>query len=990
MSSRKRTRQSPPEAPAPDAAASVSPGEPEAPAPPPAVSTRRRVPWGLLALALGLACIAVLVSVSGGGRVLFAQDVELTRATVTREVVPGATAMLTLHFHARHPLDADDWVFVHVESQGGALDDFRVVRDAAPDVAPTRWGDQDIVHTVSLPIAGSAAAGRYAVFVGLYDRDKGTRLAVLEPRQPDDRVLAAWIDVVAADADASTRDFSEAEIHAQTARGPLRPLMPWLAGIGVAAALASWLAWRRRGMADEPAPATDEPAADDRLARWLRRVVYLSPGVPFVLGILVVLEFVKDDAYISFRYAHNLVTGQGLVFNHGERVEGFTNFLWVLVIAPFEALGWDLFQVCEVLGTILGVVCLVTTARLTEWIQGEGRAASQLWGAFWLASSSSYVLWSQSGLEQPLGTLLPMAGAFLLWTAREAERGREKRQLIAGLVMGAACMTRPELHLLAILVGLPLVVNAVRTRTIPRADWLYVAGILAVTVPCHTFRYFYYGSLIPNTFYAKTSTSSLVWREGLKSLQGMFVFNHSGALAILAPLAFASRRRLVETASMALIAVAFMAYIVLVGVDEMQWHRLYLPALPFLCVLAALGAQNLVQAVLRAIRHGGDGSTAYVAAYAVGWAAVLLAARSNFAFTYKEQNGFNGHGDLAGTFHPDLGKFLVRHERPGGLVAFQDMGSTPYHAPDIDFLDFVGLVDRTVAHARHDMGLHAFMNADDGRQQTRFEADMRDYFFARKPEWAILTIYTPHGDEEKVRKEFDQDPTGGSFGEAYRANSFQWGISDDPRFRQGYVPVRTWPRGPGYYLALWRRRDLWEETPREVVLDAPPANLGGVQAKLEGGLELLGSEVTAQTLEHHEVFVTTWWRLPGPMPRDLYFFVHFVKAGTQFPGDHVPGDWMRPADRWHEGEILEDRTLVQLPPLTAPAGTYRVLLGAYQRSTGKRLPVESGPNDGDDRILLGSVEVKPLEPIIHQLIPPTRVDVMRKYPDRIVDSHRAR
>ena len=48
-----------------------------------------------------------------------------------------------------------------------------------------------------------------------------------------------------------------------------------------------------------------------------------------------------DDAYIVFRYAKNLVDGLGLVFNAGERVEGFTNFLWVLWTAPAFALGVD-------------------------------------------------------------------------------------------------------------------------------------------------------------------------------------------------------------------------------------------------------------------------------------------------------------------------------------------------------------------------------------------------------------------------------------------------------------------------------------------------------------------------------------------------------------------------------------------------------------------------------------------------------------------------
>jgi hypothetical protein len=933
------------------------------------------------------------------GRVLFAEDVELTSAEITREVVPGGSATLTLHLHVHHAIQADEWVFVHVNADPdtGGGNPVEGSLDRRPDVLASQWHDQDLVHTVPIPIARSAAPGRYAVRVGLYDHDKSARVRVLEPLELDDRVLVAPLEVVAEDADGSTRTFTGAEIHALARRAPFRPVFPWMAAVAVAAALAGAIAFfvARRTERDEAEPdagADADDAPEEAAApsdRWRARMIYLPVIVPFVLGILVVLEFVKDDAYISFRYAHNLVTGQGLVFNHGERVEGFTNFLWVFVLAPFEALGWDLFQVCEVLALVLGVACLATTWRMTAWVSGDRRYASFLWGAMWLATSSSYVLWAKSGLEQPLGTLLPIAGAWILWTARERVRP-ERRMLAAGLVMGAGCMTRPELHAMAILVGLPLVVDAVRARRITRAQLLYVAGILAVTVPCHAFRYAYYGSFLPNTFYAKTSSSALVWREGLRSLGELLAFNHTGYLAVLAPLAFVQRRRRLEIATMALVALAFMAFVVSVGADEMQWYRLYLPALPFLCVLAALGLRNLLEAALRLAARAREHPWAPLVAYGVGWAAVLLAARSSFAFTYKEVNGFNGHGDLAGTFHPDLGKFLVRHERPGGLVAFQDMGSTPYHAPDLDFLDFVGLVDRTVAQTRHDMGLHAWVNTDGGRLQSTFEARMRDYFFERNPEWTILTIYTPQAEMKDAADAFERDPTGAAFNNWYRANGFQWGLWDDPRFRQRYVPVRTWPRSAAYYLALWRRRDLWEQKPREVVLDAPPAGLGGVKARFDGGLELLGSDTTPEAPERHEMFVTTWWKLPGAMEHDLYFFVHLTRHDFQLPADHVPGDWMYPADRWQPGEILEDRTLIQLPPFTVTPGTYEVFLGVYRRSTGKRLAVLDGPSDGQDRLRLGTLVVKPLLPLVQQLIPPTRVDVMRAHAERIVDSHRGR
>ncbi len=950
-------------------------------------------PWVVIAVAV----VVLLFQASVGRRVAFAQDVELSGASVTREVVPGGTLVLRLRFHPHHPLDADDWVFVHVEAEAGGSHACRMVQDLLPSPPPTRWGDQEVVHEVKIPVAQSCEPGRFNVFAGIYNRTTGARLKVVEPLSSDNRVHAAWTDIVSDSPDDSMHDISPRDMRVQDAWALARPWVPWMLGIGAACVVAASL-YRRRKKGGDGDDEEEKTSAARPLTTWQRRLALAAPAVPFFLGILVVLEFVKDDAYITFRYAHNLVTGHGLVFNFGDKLEGYTNFLWLFVMAPFEALGWDLFQVCEWLGTLSGIAVLLLVAKFCVWIQGERKNLSHLWGAVWLGTSSSFVLWERSGMEQPLASLLPIAGAWLLWRARDRfahdpgadeKKKLARRYLFAGLLMGAGCMTRPELHLLAVVVGLPLVLDAVRARKVTAAQWLYVAGILAVTVPCHTFRYLYYGTLIPNTFYVKTGTGSIVWRAGIRTLREMFAFNSMGLLAVIAPFAFVNRKRLVEKATMAIIAVSFMVYYVKVGVDEMQWHRLYLPALPFLCVLATLGAENVLDAVLRYVGEEKDALRARQSATALAWAAVLFAGWQSFLFTYREMAGFNGHGDLAGTFHPDMGKFLVRHERPGALVAFQDMGSTPYHSPDLNYLDFFGLVDRTVAHARHSYGLHTFIDADVDNMQSKYDAEMREYFFRRNPEWTIFTIYPPEGDQQRIADLFEKDPTGASFGDAYKDNGVQFALWDDPRFRQRYVPVRTWPRSRAYYLALFRRRDLWVQTPREVVLDAPPAGLGGVHAMLEGGLELLGSETTKQTHERHEAFITTWWKLPGPMPHDLYFFVHVTKEGAQIPADHIPGDWMYPADRWKPGEILEDRTLFQLPPFTMPPGKYTLYLGAWRRSTGERLKVIEGPNDGSDRIPLGTLDVKPLYPVIMQLIPPTRVDEMRKYPDRILDPHRA-
>jgi hypothetical protein len=407
----------------------------------------------------------------------------------------------------------------------------------------------------------------------------------------------------------------------------------------------------------------------------------------------------------------------------------------------------------------------------------------------------------------------------------------------------------------------------------------------------------------------------------------------------------------------------------------MAWYRLYLPALPFLVVLAASGLRNLADAAVALLRASPRLVTLS------GWALVLAGATANVVTLAGHYRGIDGYGDLSGMYHPDLGKFLTRHERPGGLVAFQDMGSTPYHAPDLPFLDFIGLVDGTVARTRHAHGLHAFVDTGASPEERAYDASMREYFFRRSPRWAILTVYVPDPVADEVLAKFMQNPGTEVLRDYYTDNPYQFDLWRDARFQRDYVHVRTWPRSAGYYLSLFRRKDLWDQVPGEVVLDAVPAGLGGEHAKLTDGLELLGSEVRREAMERHELFVTTWWRVPGPMARDLDFFVDIERPGYRSHSEHVPGDSMYPADRWRPGDIIEDRVLIQLPIEMKP-GDYQVYFGASHRS-GARLAVLDGSRDGEDRLRLGPLHVKTLVPFVHQLIPPTRVAEQRRHPERI-------
>src|ERR1035437_3918387 len=74
--------------------------------------------------------------------------------------------------------------------------------------------------------------------------------------------------------------------------------------------------------------------------------------------------FVTDDAYISFRYARNLALHGQLVFNLGERVEGYTNFLWTVILALGIKLDVGPVALSRFLGVAFGIATLAVVVRM--------------------------------------------------------------------------------------------------------------------------------------------------------------------------------------------------------------------------------------------------------------------------------------------------------------------------------------------------------------------------------------------------------------------------------------------------------------------------------------------------------------------------------------------------------------------------------------------------------------------------------------------------
>jgi tetratricopeptide (TPR) repeat protein len=357
-------------------------------------------------------------------------------------------------------------------------------------------------------------------------------------------------------------------------------------------------------------------------------------------------RFLCDDAFISFRYAHNLASGQGLVFNPGfERVEGYSNFLWVVVLAAFDALGARPEHVAPVLSLLLTVALWGLVARASlRWIPGGTWKLVALLPAAWLALTRSVAVWSTSGLETRLFEVLVVAGVFRLIDDLAAAGDRQGWRTPWGAVLLAlAVLTRPDGMLIAACaMGMAAAVLAMRRR-LRLADVAAHALVFGAIVGAHlVFRHAYYGDWVPNTYYAKIGGRSW-WDMGAAYL-ACFVIEYAAwlwvPLLLVGVAGFLKDERAEVPLLAASVVLPHVVYVASIGGDHFEFRPLDL-YFPFVFLVMARGAAQLLDGVLPRI-----GVAVYASVVALGLVAIPWQSHRQFAKTYAV--GFPGLGATRG------------------------------------------------------------------------------------------------------------------------------------------------------------------------------------------------------------------------------------------------------------------------------------------------------------------------------------------------------
>lgn len=218
-------------------------------------------------------------------------------------------------------------------------------------------------------------------------------------------------------------------------------------------------------------------------------------------------RFVQDDAYISFRYADNLVHGLGLVWNPGERVEGYTNFLWVVMIAGGLKLGLSAPVTAMAVGLILFPLGLLLLYQIAFKVLEEQYEPALL---VVLLTGANYTFnaYATGGLETMLQTVLLLAAIRLMLRCGSA--WSLPTATLFSITCALGVMTRPDFALFAAVLGCCLLWQTLRTESLPvgvrggRCLALLLPGA-ALLLPWLIWKWEFYGSLVPNTYYAKAA-----------------------------------------------------------------------------------------------------------------------------------------------------------------------------------------------------------------------------------------------------------------------------------------------------------------------------------------------------------------------------------------------------------------------------------------------------------------------------------------------------
>ncbi|MCU0657734.1 MAG: hypothetical protein MUF64_21475 [Polyangiaceae bacterium] len=449
-------------------------------------------------------------------------------------------------------------------------------------------------------------------------------------------------------------------------------------------------------------------------------------------------DFLCDDAFIALRYARSWAETGAPVYNPGERVEGFTSFLFMGLVAGLTRLGLTPPGAATVLGVASSLLFLGASLSLLRAALGRRSPVTELTFLSLLALSAPVAAWSLGGLETPLFAALSALGLALSIhepssVGKFHTLRRDPRAVAAGLVLGAATLARPEggLFLAGAVVAGALAWRGPGGWRRPGALGL---GYAAVMVPFEGWRWWYYGAPLPNTFYVKsTGDAGALWARGVEYGE-LALRELNPALVALGALGLAAPGGGAGLWALRLIVPVGALYVLRIGGDFLDLYRFFVPLWP-LVLVGVVRCQDALRGRLAA-KVGDARAAVFVLALGAGAAVghgwhqhqvgrrAMQVAEPERAARHIEPLGWTREYALRWAA---VGRWMAEVARPGDTMAVGAAGAMPYFAR-MPSLDLFGLCDAYIA--RHGVQI--------GTRPGHQRYAPRWYILERQPTFLVL------------------------------------------------------------------------------------------------------------------------------------------------------------------------------------------------------------------------------------------------------------
>ena len=423
----------------------------------------------------------------------------------------------------------------------------------------------------------------------------------------------------------------------------------------------------------------------------------------YLFNLSIYFDFTADDPGVTFRYAAHLFDGQGVRYNAGEAVEGYSNFGYVVVtglvykiLSLFCEARWYLLFASKLLNAAAGLITVLYVYRYSADILGRSTAGSLLTAGLTVANGA-FIINAASPLETSLLTLLVTVTMYALSRyLRDREAGSVTTGLAAVTILGTVlAVWRIDSPVLVMALGAALLIG--RRFRLERRERLAFEVWAVVLLGYTVLRFVYFGHLLNNPYYAKVQ-----YRLGLENpLRLPYVadyFNYLGLapLLFLVIVALVTARGSWKYLAPTLLILSQWLYIAAVNGDWMPGYRFWAVVAPALTIVVTglfdIPLRTLPGRVERVLKTG------LVLLIGVTWFFSGLemfkeAKEVPFRF-YDRLSGFSAR--KMNPYWPTA-EWINTHVRKDALMAVQEAGFIPL-LTDLRAIDTYGLCNADLAH----------------------------------------------------------------------------------------------------------------------------------------------------------------------------------------------------------------------------------------------------------------------------------------------------